>query len=478
MHIIDRFLVNHLLWMALAVLLGASGLPPAAAQPPGHNHSAQIPADTGPPPPLANRDRAPMAATGDTTLELSAPSRAMAGVETAPVERRRLRRELRVVGKVGYNEAGLADVVARVDGYIERLFVDTTGVVVHAGDHLVEIYSPDLVLAQQELLLALKSTSPTEMAAATTRKLLRWGVTQAQVDELARSRKIRERLTLYSPIKGTVIDKLVVRQSAVKPGDVLYRLADLESVWVRLDLYESDLSWVQYGQEAEVRAEACPGESFIGRVWFVSPVLNDKTRTVEVRLNIDNGGRRLKPGMYVSGVIRAELGPDGAVAASGAEGRWSCPMHPLVLQARSGPCQVCDMPLVQIPGLPADARTLGDPLAVPVSAVLDSGLRQLVFVEREPGRFAPVEIVTGLRADAFYPVVRGLKEGDRVAVRGAFLLDSQLQIRGLPSLFAPEGQAAAGHDHGPVPGAQTSGPTPAAAPAGPPGRQHPPPTKE
>ena len=155
--------------------------------------------------------------------------------------------------------------------------------------------------------------------------------------------------------------------------------------------------------------------------------------------------------MFVSAVIRAELLADGKPAPTGFEGQWSCPMHPLVLQPQAGQCPVCKMALVQIPGTPASARPEGGQLllAVPVTAVLDSGVRKLVYVEKSKGQFAPVEIVTGPRTDDSYPVLSGLSEGDKVVTRGNFLLDSQFQIRGLPSLFYKEGQtAAAGHQHG------------------------------
>jgi len=149
------------------------------------------------------------------------------------------------VGKVQYNETVLANIVSRVEGYVERLFVDFTGVEGKLGDHLVEIYSPELVVAQQEMLIALESSRRTNLVESSTRKLLRWGLTQEQVDELVQNKKIHERLTLFSPIAGTVIEKMVVQKSAVRPGDVLYRLANLESVWVYLDIYEFELPWVQ-----------------------------------------------------------------------------------------------------------------------------------------------------------------------------------------------------------------------------------------
>ena len=394
------------------------------------------------------------ASTNDSSgsmLELSDHARAMASVETVLVQRRKMSREIRAVGKVQFNETALANITTRVEGYVERLFVDYTGIEVKAGDHLVEIYSPDLLVAQQELLIALDSQRNASIVESAKRKLLLWGLTQEQVDDLVRDRKVSDRITLFSPIQGTVTEKMVVEKAMVKPGEMLYRLANLESVWVYLDLYESELPWVQYGQMVETKSEALPAQSFSGRVWFISPVLNEETRTVKVLLNINNAERKLKPGMYVSAVIRAGLLADGKPAPTGVEGQWNCPMHPLVVLPQGGECPVCKMKLVQIPGTPAGAKSEVEQLllAVPVTAVLDSGVRKLVYVERSQGQFAPVEIVTGPRTDDSYPVLSGLSEGDKVVTRGGFLLDSQFQIRGLPSLFYKEGQAAvAGHQHG------------------------------
>jgi Cu(I)/Ag(I) efflux system membrane fusion protein len=391
------------------------------------------------------------AATAGSMLELSEHARAMASVETVSVQRRKMSREIHVIGKVQYNETALANITARVEGYVERLFVDYTGIELKSGDHLVEIYSPDLLVAQHELLVALESQRNTNVVESAKRKLLLWGLTQEQVDSLVRDKKVSDRITLFSPIQGTVTEKMVVQKAMVKPGEMLYRLANLESVWVYLDIYESELPWVQYGQMVEVKSEVVPAQSFSGRVWFISPVLNDETRTVKVLLNINNVERKLKPGMYVSAVLRASLLADGKPAPTGVEGQWSCPMHPLVVLPQGGECPVCKMALVQIPGAPASAKSDGEqlPLAVPLAAVLDSGVRKLVYVERAKGEFSPVEIVTGPRTDDSYPVLSGLSEGDKVVTRGNFLLDSQFQIRGLPSLFYREGQAAvAGHQHG------------------------------
>lgn len=379
-------------------------------------------------------------------VELSEHARAMAAVETMPVERRNLEATLRSVGKVQPNETTLAAVVSRVDGYVEKLFVNFTGLQVQKGDHLAEIYSPDLIVAQQELLVA--SGTGTESSRL---KLIRLGLTEEQVNVFLREKKITDRVTLFSPIRGTVLEKMVVQNNAVKAGDVLYRLANLESVWVYLDIYEYELERVQYGRSVELTTESYPGETFAGRVWFISPVVSEETRTVKVLINIENRDGKLKPGMFVSALMRVPLLAGGQPAPTGLEGQWTCAMHPSVLQPGSGKCSICGMDLVQIPGsgktVTEDERLV---LALPVTAVLDSGLRKLVYVERAQGEYTPVEVTLGPRAGDFYPVLKGLSGAERVVTRGNFLLDSQFQIQGLASLFYPTGQvgSAAGHQHG------------------------------
>jgi membrane fusion protein, copper/silver efflux system len=380
-------------------------------------------------------------------VQLSEHARSMGAVETVPVEWRNLEATIRAVGKIHPNETTLASVVSRVDGYVERLFVNFTGVEVRKGDHLIEIYSPDLVVAQQELLLR-PGPSITNLTEGSRLKLTRLGLTSAQVDELLKNRNVTDRVTLFSPIHGTVLEKMVVQNSAVKAGDVLYRLASLDSVWVYLDIYEYELERIQYGRSVELTSESYPGETFAGRVWFISPVLSEETRTIKVLVNIQNRDRKLKPGMYVSAALRVPLMANGRPAPTGVEGQWTCPMHPSVIQPGAGKCPVCAMDLVQIPGVAEQpsAEKLKT-LAVPVTAVLDSGLRKLVYVERAPGEYVPVEVTLGSRAGEFFPVLKGLASGDRVVTRGTFLLDSQFQIQGLASLFYPTGQIVSGDGH-------------------------------
>ncbi|MDL5054116.1 efflux RND transporter periplasmic adaptor subunit [Oscillatoria laete-virens NRMC-F 0139] len=416
------------------------------------------------------------------SLKLSDHARAMASVETAEVKRLPLSREIRATGKIQYNESTLATITARVDGYVERLYVDYTGISVEKGNHLVDVYSPELVVAQHELLLA-RNSKNADLIESAKIKLLRWEVTQKQIDEILTSGKTQERLTIFSPVKGTVVEKLVVEKNAVKAGDVLYRLANLDTVWVYLDVYEYEIGLVQYGQNLEISTEAYSGEIFKGRVTFISPVLDDASRTIRVRASIDNPGQRLKPGMFANTRIRVSLMENGKPAPTGVEGLFACPMHPEVIQDKAGKCRICEMDLVKVPGARTTATTLiryicpmhpevvkPEPgicekcggmklekeeirtdtvLAVPAEAVLDSGTRTLVYVEKSKGEFFPAVVKLGTRAGDYFPVLSGLRPGDRVAVRGNFLIDSQFQIRGSPSLLYPEGSmGGGGHDHG------------------------------
>lgn len=424
--------------------------------------------------PLVPADAGDAAAGGAPVVTLGEGARAMAEVQTAPVERRRVVKEIRAVGKVQYNETALSTVTSRVAGYIERLFVDYAGIEVQKGDHLVEIYSPDLVIAQNELLVAAAGGNQ-QMVDAARLRLRRAGITDEQVEGVVRTKQPRERLTIFSPVKGTVVEKLVVEMSAVKDGDVLYRLVNLDSVWVNLDIYEYEVPWMLPGQKVDIRTEAFPGQDFPGRVTFISPLVTEETRTIKVRVNVSNRQRKLKPGMFVSASVQVPLQSDGSAAPSGVEGLFTCPMHPEIAEDKPGSCPICGMPLEKYPS--RDAKAAAAPLyqcpmhpevtsdrpgtcprcgmkleklpaasdelvlAVPVLAVLDSGARKMVYVEDAPGRYRPVEVTVGPRAGTVYPVIAGLTGSERIVVRGNFLIDSEAQIRELPSLLR-EGHAA------------------------------------
>ena len=431
---------------------------------------------------------------------------ASASLETGAVTRRELFREIRTVGKIDYNESRVEYITARIAGRVDRLYVDFTGIEVKQNDHLVDIYSPELYSAQAELIRALEASAASQNRSerlvdrftqsnlqASREKLALWGLLPEQIAEIERTRQIRTHVTIYAPLAGTVIEKDVRLGQYINEGDQLYRIAELDPIWLYLDVYEYDIAWVRYGQPVELTLEAFAGETFQGIVTFIDPFLDERTRTVRVRVNLKNPGQRLKPGMYASATIRVRLLNNGSPAPTGLEGKYSCPMHPEVIRDAAGKCPICKMDLIQIPEKGPFAEHVdhqaqqrassnehaghtemqdtaesvstsasANPLAIPASAVLDTGRRQIAYRATEAGNYELVELHVGPLATAvepsgqptlYYPVLHGLNEGDRVVVRGGFLLDSQTQIEGRPSLLFPEGQAGAGlhSGHGSMP---------------------------
>jgi len=375
--------------------------------------------------------------------------------------------EVRMVGKVEYDETRLAYISAWVPGRIDRLYVDFTGTSVRKGDHLVYLYSPELVSAQQELLQALQTAQKVEAGGnpeirntaqrtleAVREKLRLLGLTETQIQEIERQEKVSDHLTIYSPISGVVIQRNAQEGMYVQTGTPIYTIADLSNVWVKLDAYESDLEWIRYGQEVEFSTEAFPGEAFTGKIVFIDPVLNPMTRTVKVRVNVPNSDGKLKPEMFVRAVVRTKLSVSGKVMDPALAGKWICPMHPDVVKNHSGTCDVCGMDLVRAESLgyvSASAIQKDAPLVIPASAPLITGKRAVVYVAvpGKEGVYEGREVVLGPRAGDYYLVREGLREGEQVVTRGNFKLDSDLQIKARASMMNPEGGSPApAHQHG------------------------------
>ena len=392
---------------------------------------------------------------GPRQLVMSESSKELARIATAPVERRSVARAVRLVGKVDYDETAIRTISAWVPGRLERLFVDYTGVPVEEGDHLVRLYSPDLVTAQEELIAARERLDTTggeaseflaasnERAYASARdKLLLWGLTPGQVDEIERRDGPENFVTLNSPSSGVIIEKLLDEGAYVETGSPIYRIADLGQLWVRLDAYEQDLPWLRYGQPITVEVEALPGTSFEGRIATIDPFIDEHTRTAKVRVNLDNTSGRLKPGMFVRAVAFSQVGPEGEVLDSYLAGKWISPMHPEIVKDGPGTCDICGMDLVAAEDLGlavAGGNTTSEPLVVPASAVLVTGKRAIAYVEVpdvERPTFEGREVVLGPRAGDEYVVLSGLEEGERVVVNGAFRIDSSMQIRAKPSMMS------------------------------------------
>ena len=395
---------------------------------------------------------------GPRELKLSPTAIKLAEIRVKPVERRYVSTIIRMVGKVEYDETRLGYITARVPGRIDRLYVDYTGITVRKGDHLVYFYSPDLISAQQELLQALKAYrkfgSGKSTVNAAREKLKLWGLPAAQIKEIEKRGKPTDHLTIYSPMSGIVIHKNAVEGMYVKTGTQIYTIADLSRIWVKLDAYESDLSWLRYGQTVEFETEAYPGETFEGMIAFIDPVLNPRTRTVKVRVNVANPDLQLKPEMFVRAVVRSKLSVTGKVMDPQLAGKWISPMHPEIIKEGPGTCDICGMPLVRAEKLgyiTAETVETEAPLVIPISAPLVTGTRAVVYVAvpGKEGIFEGKEVVLGPRAGDYYLVKKGLREGERVVVNGAFKIDSDLQIQAKPSMMSPEGVAPApGHHHG------------------------------
>ena len=399
---------------------------------------------------------------GPRVVSMSETARRLARIVTAPVERRYAQAVVRMVGTVDYDETRLAHIPALVPGELKRLFVDYTGIEIQEGDHMVVIDSPKLLAAQEELLQALAAAQRTppaagsfgETAAATVRaareKLTRWGLTDAQVAEIEERGTAADQITLLAPIGGVVVAKNALEGTYVQVGTPIYTIADLSHVWVKLEAYESDLVWLRYGQTVTFASDALPGETLTGVIAFIDPVLDAKTRTVKVRVNVSNAERKLKPGMFVRAVVTADVAAGGRVMDASLAGRWICPMHPDVVKKAAGDCDICGMPLVTAASLgyaSVSSSTDPPPLVIPASAPLITGKRAVVYVEhldRDRPTYEGREIVLGPRAGDHYIVASGLEEGEWVVVNGAFKIDSELQIRAAPSMMSPEGGGAHG----------------------------------
>jgi membrane fusion protein, copper/silver efflux system len=325
-------------------------------------------------------------AAGDSasTITIDPATTQIMGIRTEAVTRGPLRRVIRTVGTVDFDETHLTDVTTKFKGWIEKLHVDTTGQQVHRGDTLFEIYSPELYSAQVEYVLALNQSTNLPggdtLKASALAKLKFYDISDEQTTELEKTRELTKTLRIASPSDGFVVEKMVVQGQMVDAGMKLYRIADLGLVWVQAQIYEQDLPVVKLGQEAVVKLSYLPDREFRGRVTYIYPTLDEKTRTARVRMEFHNPGYFLKPGMFATVELRAEVEPS--------------------------------------------------VLLVPDSAVLRSGEKNTVFVALDGGRFDPRVVKIGLRAEGNnYQVLAGLSEGERVVTSGQFMLDSESQLR-------------------------------------------------
>lgn len=401
---------------------------------------------------------------GPRELKMSNTAMALADISTTPVRRGMARSEVMLSGKVEYDETRVKTITTWVPGRLEHLYVDYTGISVKKGDHLVDIYSPDLYAAQEELIQALKQVkngnsglvreSAQITLDAAREKLSLLGLTANQIQDVEKGSVPQDRLTIYSPLAGVVIHKNAVEGRYVKTGSAIYTIADLSRVWVILDAYESDLPWLRFGQDVKFTTEALPGEIFTGRITFIDPILDNKTRTVKVRINIANTDGKLKPGMFVRAKVESVLDINGKAVNPQLGGKWIGPMHPEIVKDKPGKCDICGMDLVATEdfGIVAAPTEDRQPLLIPASAVLKTGKQALVYV-KVPNRSQPTfesrQVMLGPRAGNDYIVLSGLNVGEEVVTKGNFKIDSAMQIAAKPSMMSPEGGVAmtghAGH---------------------------------
>jgi len=303
-------------------------------------------------------------------------------LKTEVVARGPVRRQIRAVGTVGFNESGLRDISLKYEGWVEKLHVTETGSAVKAGDPLFEIYSPELYNAQLNYLVALRAEGETggPLTRASLERLKLFEVSQDFITALAKAGVANRTYTYHAPVAGIVTEKMAVEGRMMKPGEVIFRLADLSSVWVHAQVYEKDFAAVTPGMPAEVRSTYATERVFAGRVVRVLPMLETMTRTATARIVIANPDGLLRPGMFTE--VR--------------------------LESKS----------------PADA------VLVPDSAVLRSGERNTVFIALDGGAFEPREVTLGARTDDYrYAVLKGISVGDRVVISGQFMLDSESRLR-------------------------------------------------
>ena len=325
------------------------------------------------------------------------------GVQIATVEKRPLTHTIRAVGTVQADERRLFVVNTKFEGWIDKLYVNATGQPVRRGEPLMEVYAPELVVAEREYALALQSQrsmanasaeprgAAGQLAQASLQRLRNWDISDEQLARLQRGTVTRT-LTLRAPADGIVLEKTAVEGMRFMPGDPLYRLADLSSVWLIADVFEQDIGALRDGQNAKVTVNAYPDATFSGKVAFIYPTVSAETRTGKVRIVVPNPDLRLKIGMYAN--VALDVG-------------------------------VTDHPVV----------------AVPDSAVIDSGTRQAVLVARGEGTFEPREVKLGAHADGYYEVRQGLATGDRVVVSANFLIDAESNLKAAFKAFAPPAAA-------------------------------------
>ena len=401
------FVFRALAFVAAVLLLVGAAAAPVAAQSGHAGHSATAPAkaddlDLSGLTMESLKKEGKMVEVAPGTVQISPERQQLIGVRIGTVEKRPLQKVIRTNGRVEFDEKRLATISPKIGGWIEELYVDFTGAPVKKGAPLLTLYSPELVSTQEEYLAALRArqelaASPYPEVAASgnalvesaRRRLRLWDISEEQIRELEQTGQVRKSLTLYSPYGGIVLEKMAFKGMRVEPGMALYKLADLSVVWLIADIYEYELPLIRLGQQASINLSYLPGEAFTGKAVFIYPYLDAQTRTARVRFEFANPRGTLKPEMYAGVEITIRL---------------------------------------------------GDKVAVPEGAIIDTGIRKVAIVEKGAGYFEPRDVKLGTKAGDYYEVLDGLKVGERVVTSANFLIDSESKLK--------EAVGGAGHQHG------------------------------
>lgn len=334
------------------------------------------------------------------TIEIPEDKHQLIGLKTVVVSERPLQKVIRTVGRIEYDERRQATVNTKFEGWIEKLFIDYTGKYVKKGEALAEIYSPELTATQQELINTLKwaargkevknetlgsmlSRDADTIVEAARQRLRLWDITDEQIRKIEETGKPVRTLTVYSPVSGYVVQKMAIRGMRVMPGEKLFDIADLSSVWIISDVYENEMQLVREGQTAVISLSYFPGKEFSSKIDYIFPALSGDTRTAKVRFTVPNPGGLLKPQMFTN--VEIKIG-------------------------------------------------LGKKLAIPEDAVIDTGERQVVYVDHGEGNFEPREVQLGARAEGMREVLKGLKAGEKIASSATFLIDAEAQLKNVTPL--------------------------------------------
>lgn len=411
--------------------------------------------------PVCAMELVPAAAAGDErSIIVDAASRRIANIQTRSVKSAPLTHMIHTVGRLAYDEGTLRTIAAWVPGRLERLYADYTGVVVKKDDHLALVYSPDLYSGQVELLVAKQaqqdnpsnrrsrlSLSDGSLYESAFQRLIELGMTKEQIQQVERAGKANSRMHLCAPISGTVIEKMATEGEYVKEGQAIYKLADLSTVWLMLELFPEDASSIRYGQKVNAEIQSLPGRKFSGRVAFLNPHVDEETRTVGVRVVIPNPDGILRVGDFANATISvpvatshiADSGTPPQIYDAELANKWISPRHPHIVASEPGKCPICAVDLVPAStfGFASVPQMSGEVLTVPRNAVLMAGDHSVVYVETEPGRFEIRAVVLGPSIKDEIVVVKGLAAKEKVATSGNFLIDSQMQLAGNPSLIDP-----------------------------------------